>query len=203
MFPHCLIDYLNDEEGFIREATQLEEEALSTIRNNLQNPDLNAECYSFSLRPITSDISGFLDVFIYIGKSFKLYWRKTMHAKMIQNVSNSRSVHNAKFYSFVANAINNNHSIYVNSISNNVSEEEAHFIEYCAILFAFESSLLANADHGYTPNLITLSKDQMRKIGCYQIVKLFKTGKYDINTDLATHLPDKFNRLFKTGPVET
>ncbi len=203
MFPHCLIDYLNDEEGFIKEVAQLEKEALSTIRNSFQNPALNSSFYTVSLCPLTTDIFNLLDVFIYIGQTVYFIRRKSGHKNNLGKVSNSNSVSNAKFYSYVANAINNNHRVYMNCVSDDISDGESQFIEHCTILFTFNSSLLSNVCEGYKQSAISSSKDQMRKIGCYQIVKLLKTGKYDKNTSLATGLPATFNKSYKTGPVET
>ncbi|KAH9405090.1 hypothetical protein TYRP_000927, partial [Tyrophagus putrescentiae] len=203
MFPTCLIDYLNDEEGFIREATQLEKEALSTIRNSLQNPDLNSEFYTFSLRPLSTDICSLLEVFIYSGQTNVFQHRRFGHGSKLEKVSNSKSVPNAKFYSYVANAINNNHPVYMNCVSSDISEEESQFIEHCTILFTINSSLCGNANAGHKQNAIILSKNQLCKIGCFQIVKLLKTGKYDKDTNVVKMLPAKFNKSYKTGPVET
>mgnify|MGYP007002774934 CR=1 FL=1 len=208
MFPHCLIDYLNDEEGFIREATQLEEEALSTIRNNLQNPDLNAECYTFSLRPITSDISGFLDVLIYVGQTCSnvFHHRDIAHIKFIVDASNQMATHSQNLYEYIANAINNKQDVFKHIMSKGISKEESEFKEHCVALFLYSSTLLQNNQVGKPTQFSSFANFKMNdfaKIGCFMIIKQFKELNFNKSMNFKTELWADFNKSYLTSQVKS
>ena len=208
MFPHCLIDYLNDKNGFIEEAAQLEKEAISIIRNNLQDLELNGRCYAFLLRSMAPDISSLLDVFIYIGQTSAIdsVHRLARHIKSIVTASNQMTTQSQHLYEYIANAINNKQDVFMHDVNKDVAKEESEFDEHCVILFLYSSPLLQNNQVGKPTkfsNFDNINMDDFAKIGCYKIVSLLKNVDLNKALNFKTKLPNDFNKSYMTGKVET